>query len=285
MELASEFRYSEKTLTPKTLFVAISQSGETADTLACVVKAVQAKCQILSFCNRKQSELTRLSTKTIYLLCGPEISVAATKSFSAMVLCLYLFALSCGRNRGLLSKEALKRKLKGISDLPESMATTLENGERISEIANKYKEAKAFFFIGRRWHYPIALEGALKLKEISYIHAEGLGAGEFKHGTLALVGDQVPIVSIAPRDSFFPKTMANVKEVATRSGRIIGVGTQEDSELRETCEDFIGMSSVSEEVLPLISNMVLQLLSYEIASQLGTSIDKPKNLAKSVTVE
>lgn len=285
VEMASESRYSGQGLSPKTLVIAISQSGETADTLACVQKARVAGCQIVAVCNHGHSALVRLASKTILLHCGPEISVTATKSFTAMVLCLYLFSLACGRNRGLISKDALKQKLAELADLPGKVSQVLDDEELFRAAAAKYASVSSVLFIGRNWHHPIAMEGALKLKEISYIHAEGMAGGDLKHGTLALVNKATPVIALAPKDAQYSKIMSNVREIRARGGRIIGLGSEGDCELREECQDFFQLPSVPETLMPILSSIALQFWAYHTAKVLGTDIDRPRHLAKSLTVE
>lgn len=284
-ETSSEFRDSCQVLSIKTLVIAISQSGETADTLSCVEKAVMLRCQVLAICNNKISTLSRIATKTIHLQCGPEISVAATKSFTAMVLCLFLFSLSCGRNRGLLSKEQLKRKLNDAIKLPKCIDDILSLEPILADIARKYAACQSVFFLGRHWNFPAALEGALKLKEISYIHAEGFAGGELKHGPLALIDAATPVFAAIPHDTQYPKMVSNLREVSARGGRIIGFGEKEDETLMNWCEEYVSLPVVSEELNPIIFCVAWQLIAYHTAVELGAHIDRPRNLAKSVTVE
>jgi len=285
VEIASEFRDACQELSIKTLVIAISQSGETADTLACVEKAAISGCQVLAICNRKFAALPRIATKTIYLHCGPEVSVAATKSFTAMVLCLYLFSLSCGRNRGLLSKDQLKTKLKDVTKLPDCIEEVLTLEPALAQIAVKYSTCTSAYFLGRHWNFPAALEGALKLKEVSYIHAEGLAGGELKHGPLALIDSATPVFIAVPQDAQYPKMMSNLREVASRGGRIIGFGKKEDEALANWCENYFELPVVSDELNPIVFSVAWQLIAYHTALELGVDIDRPRNLAKSVTVE
>lgn len=285
LELGSEFQYSDQILTPKTLLIAISQSGETADTVACAEKAAASGCQIVAFCNRRNTALSALATKTIDLHCGTEVSVAATKSFTAMVLSLYFFALSCGVNRGLLKKEALKLKASESLQLPGHIRKVLELEPQIAQIAQKYSKCTSTLFIGRHWNYPVALESALKLKEVSYIHAEGLAGGELKHGTLALVDSSLPVFAIAPQDALHPKMMSNLREIKSRSGRLIGIGNSDDSEFQSLCEDYLALPVISDALKPILAAVALQLLAYHVARVRGVDIDRPRNLAKSLTVE
>jgi glucosamine--fructose-6-phosphate aminotransferase (isomerizing) len=202
-----------------------------------------------------------------------------------MVLCLYLFALSCGVNRGLIKKESLKQKLADASQVSSSIEKLLQNTARISEIAKKYSQCTSALFIGRHWNFPAALESALKLKEVSYIHAEGLAGGELKHGTLALVEHSLPVFAIAPRDEHYGKMMSNIREVKARSGCLIGLGNPDDQEFKSQCQDYIEVPFLSDSLNPILSSVALQLLAYHVALARGVDIDRPRNLAKSLTVE
>lgn len=285
VELASEFRYSDRPLTSKNLIIAISQSGETADTLSCVNQAVNAKCQILAFCNRAHAEIPRLATKTIHLNCGQEVSVASTKAFLSMIFNFYLFALSCGRNRGQMKKDIFQQKLLELNKIPAAIEQILANAGQIQQVAESLISANAVFFVGRRLSFPIALEGALKLKEISYLRAEGFAAGELKHGPLALIEPGTPVIAIVPADRHQGKTLSNVLETKARGARIITLGDRENQELRTISDAVIDLPELSEDLSPIATAVVVQLLAYYAARKLGTDIDKPRNLAKSVTVE
>jgi glucosamine--fructose-6-phosphate aminotransferase (isomerizing) len=263
----------------------MSQSGETADTLACVEKAATTGSPIVAFCNRVGASIPQLATQTFYLGCGPEVSVAATKTFTSMVLCSYLFALGVGAEKKFLSEEALTRKLLETNSLPAQLREALKSEQQISVIAKKHATSPSALFVGRRWNFPAALEGALKLKEVSYIHAEGLAGGELKHGTLALVDKDRPIFAIAPKDAQHPKMLSNVREIGARNGRIIGFGDKHDSEFQRQCENYVTLPSVPDCLSPIISSVALQLLAYHVATFRGVEIDRPRNLAKSVTVE
>jgi glucosamine--fructose-6-phosphate aminotransferase (isomerizing) len=284
VEIASEARYSDQQLTSKTLVIAISQSGETADTLSCVDIALAHGCQVLAFCNRAQSDLARKATKTILLQCGPEISVASTKAFFSMVLRLYLFALSCGRNRGQIKKKDMHQKLKALQTLPTNMEAVLNNKFDFESLSTTLSKEKAVFFIGRRLSYPIALEGALKLKEISYIHSEGYAAGELKHGPLALIEKKTPIIAIVPPDRMFSKTLSNIVEAKSRGAYVVTI-TSENPEATAVSDVLINLPQMPEDLFPFAATIIIQIIAYETALRLNRSIDKPRNLAKSVTVE
>jgi glucosamine--fructose-6-phosphate aminotransferase (isomerizing) len=284
VEIASEARYSDQSLTSKTLLIAMSQSGETADTLSCVNTALELGCQVLAFCNRKHSDLASKATKTILLECGPEISVASTKAFFAMILRLYIFALSCGRNRGQIKKADFKGKLTDLLGLPDQISTVLALALPIAKVSSILSKEKAVFFLGRRLSYPVALEGALKLKEISYIYSEGYAAGELKHGPLALIEPNTPVISIVPPDRMFSKTMSNIAEAKSRGAYIISI-TSDGNEVEQVSDLTINLPKCSEELFPFATTVIVQLIAYTTALQLNRPIDKPRNLAKSVTVE
>ena len=284
VELASEFRYRDPYLSDGTLVVPITQSGETADTLACVKHAVDAGCQSLAVCNVMYSSIPRASTSTLYMEAGPEIGVASTKAFTSQVLCLYIAAYSIAKIRG--KKVDMKNFFEALKILPQQVEKTTNISELIENLAPDYSEDHSCIFIGRHVNSAIALEGALKLKEISYIHAEGYPGGELKHGPIALIDRHMPIVSIAPRDEHYEKMISNIEEVRAREGRILGVGNEGDDKFAALCENFIPVPKSEDTVLQSILNVVaLQLFSYHVAVKRGTDVDQPRNLAKSVTVE
>ena len=270
---ASEFRYSNPVIGQKDLFISISQSGETADTLAALRLAKQKGAKTLGIINVAESTIARESDAVIYTRAGPEIGVASTKAFISQLVVLYKLA----------------EKLSGIqidlSKIPEKIETILLQEENIREIAKKYFKVYNFLYIGRNFNFPIALEGALKLKEISYIHAEGYASGEMKHGPIALVCDEVPTVAIAPKDSIYPKVVSNMQEIKARNGNILAVATEGDESIKAHATDILYIPETKEELYPLLSVVPLQLLAYHIADLRDCDIDKPRNLAKSVTVE
>jgi glutamine---fructose-6-phosphate transaminase (isomerizing) len=286
VELASEFRYRQPWLSKNTLFIAVSQSGETADTLATVKQAKEHGCQVLAVCNVKMSSIAREANVTLHMDAGPEIGVASTKAFTAMLLAHYLLSLGLGYKRKTLTISDLKKAAVLLKTLPARMDQAIDGKVAIEQLAAKYDEAANFIFMGRGTSYPIALEGALKLKEISYIHAEGYAGGELKHGPIALIDRHMPVVAIAPQDVYREKMLSNIEEVKARQGRIIAVGDQNDQHLRRLADDFIVCPHIADAGLQaMLSVVCLQLLSYYVAVKRGTDVDQPRNLAKSVTVE
>ncbi len=286
VELASEFRYRDPVLDAGTLVIAVSQSGETADTLACIKHAKERGCQTFAICNVKMSSIPRECDATLYMECGPEIGVASTKAFTAMLLAQFLFGLALGQKRGKLKGAALEAKFTQLRALPALMDHAIDGKEPIQKVAEKYYEAANFIYMGRGTSYAIALEGALKLKEISYIHAEGYAGGELKHGPIALIDRHMPVVALAPKDHWYEKMVSNIEEVKARQGRIIAVGDPHDEKLRRLGEDFIPCVGLEDSGLAAIVSVVpMQLLAYYVAVRRGTDVDQPRNLAKSVTVE
>ncbi len=276
VHLASEFEYSAETLDENTLVILITQSGETADTLK-ALRLVNHKAKTLAIVNVLGSTITREAEYVIYTRAGPEIGVAATKTYISQLTCIYLLAIY------MSGKEELLEKLQNI---PDYMISALEKEEHIKEIAQKYKDAQDFFFIGRGFSYPTAMEGALKLKEITYIHGEGYAAGELKHGPLALIDDGVPVVAVAPPGKSHDKTLSNIEEVKARGAYVIGLGSSEDEVLKSEAHDMIEFENEIDEIFSSIPYVIpLQLLSYYISVMKGIDPDKPKNLAKCVTVE
>ncbi len=274
---ASEFRYSDTPVSEEDLVLAISQSGETMDTKFAVNYAREKGARTLSIVNVVGSSIDRESDYTLHTHAGPEIGVAATKTFTAQLAALYYLALSQHPQRDRLLSELLK--------VPSLLEKTLEVSEKTERLAQKYMKVKDFLYLGRYLSYPIALEGALKLKEISYIHAEGYPAGEMKHGPIALIDKNMPVVVVAPQDRVYEKTLANVEEVRTRKGKVLSVGFKGDDRLEKLSEDFIPVPPVEEDLSPFLTVVPLQLLAYHIASKLGLDVDQPRNLAKTVTVE
>jgi glucosamine--fructose-6-phosphate aminotransferase (isomerizing) len=285
VDLGSEYRYRDAVIGPETLVVALSQSGETADTLG-AVKAARAKgAPIIGITNVVGSALAREATGVLYTHAGPEIGVASSKTFTSTLVACYLLALWLGRRRGALPVEDAKKHLSGLLELPRLMEQTLELEPRLAELARELARFKNFLFLGRGIQYPIALEGALKLKELSYMHAEGYPAGEMKHGPIALIDETMPVVALAPRDGSFDRMMSNIEEVRARDGRVIAFGHEGDRELAAKSEHLIGVPPVAELLAPMLMVIPLQLLSYHVAVRLGRDVDQPRNLAKSVTVE
>ena len=284
VEYASEFRYRNPIIKPGTLVLAISQSGETADTLAAMKEAHQKGATVLAICNAVGSSIARNSDGGVYLHAGPEIGVASTKAFSGQVLVLAMIALLLGRQRRVSFEHGMEIA-NAITKIPELVEETLRLNTLICAIAEKYKDAKNFLYLGRHYNYPVAMEGALKLKEISYIHAEGYPAAEMKHGPIALIDENMPVVVIAPKDALFDKIISNVREIKARGGRVIAVTTRDCSPLDEFADDLIMVPSSLPMLMPIVTCVPLQLLAYHIATLRGNDVDQPRNLAKSVTVE
>jgi len=284
-DLASEFRYRDVRLGPDTLVVAISQSGETADTLGAVKAARQRGAPVLAITNVVGSALAREADGVIYTHAGPEIGVASTKTFAATVTAAYLMALALGLQKGFLSMSDGHKRLAELAELPRLIAETLESQGSVAALAAELASYSNFLFLGRGLHYPIALEGALKLKEISYIHAEGYAAGEMKHGPIALIDERMPVVALTPRDAWYDRMMGNVEEVRARGGRVIAVCDRGDHEMSRRADHVLPVPAAAELLAPLVTVIPLQLLSYHVAVLRDCDVDQPRNLAKSVTVE
>ena len=283
-EFASEFRYRNIPLDRDTLVFVVSQSGETADTLAALRESQRKGHRTLGICNNVASTIARESDGGVYMHAGPEIGVAATKSFTSQLTIFALLGLLLGRIRHLSHSEGLEI-IAAMEKLPDLVARTLQLDAQIAAIAKKYAHSKSFLFMGRQAQYPIALEGALKLKEISYISASGYPSAELKHGVIALITEEAPSLFIAPRDAVFEKNISNIEEVKARKGPVIAIGTEGDTALAKICDDVILIPDCPHYLAPILSVIPLQLLSYHIAAELGCDVDKPRNLAKSVTVE
>ena len=283
-EFASEFRYRNIPLERDTLVFVISQSGETADTLAALRESQRKGHRTLGICNNVASTIARESDGGVYMHAGPEIGVAATKSFTSQLTIFALLGLLLGRIRHLSHSDG-RDIIAEMEKLPDLVARTLELETQVAAIAKKYARAQNFLFMGRQAHYPVALEGALKLKEISYISASGYPSAELKHGVIALVTEQTPSVFIAPQDAVFEKNLSNIEEVKARKGPVIAIGTEGDTSLRKVCDDVILIPDSPFYLSPILSVIPLQMLAYHIANELGCDVDKPRNLAKSVTVE
>ena len=284
-EIASEFRYRDPVGDSRTLLVAISQSGETADTIAGVREGKKRGFRTLSICNVLESTISRETEGVIYTHAGPEIGVASTKAFTAQLAALQLLALYTGRRRGVISQQELKGHIRSLKRIPHLMEEVLKAEGEIQRIARGHVHYKDFLYLGRGISYPVALEGALKLKEISYIHAEGYPAGEMKHGPIALIDEDMPVVIVAPEDHTYEKTLGNIEEVKSRSGRVIALVNYGDSRIREQADEVIRVPHTPPLLSPFVTTLPLQLLAYHIADFLGTDVDQPRNLAKSVTVE
>jgi len=284
VDIASEFRARDPVLGGNTLAVFISQSGETADTLAALRLAREGGARTLAVCNVVGSSISREAHGVIYTHAGPEIGVASTKAFVTQMVILYLLSLKMASDKGRMERGEVARRLKVLLSLPGKMEEVLSGEREIEALARKYFQVRDFLYLGRWLNYPIALEGALKLKEISYIHAEGYPAGEMKHGPIALIEEGLPVVAVSPRDRVYDKMVANVEEVKSRDGEVIGVGTQGDP-LAQRVDHFLPIPPVDEELTPFLTVLPLQLLAYFIADRKGCDVDQPRNLAKSVTVE
>jgi glucosamine--fructose-6-phosphate aminotransferase (isomerizing) len=284
VEIASEFRYRNMPLDKYTLTFVISQSGETADTLAALRESQRKGHRTLGICNNVASTIARESDGGVYMHAGPEIGVAATKSFTSQVTILTLLSLLMGRIRNLSSSDGL-RIIEELESLPEKVARVLEMNPHIPEVAKKYANSHGMLFMGRQFQYPVALEAALKLKEISYMFCSGYPSAELKHGVIALVNPDTPSVFIAPDDALFEKNASNIQEVRARKGPVIGVGTEKHSALERIVDDVLWVPDAADWIMPVLTVIPLQLLSYHIAVQRGCDVDKPRNLAKSVTVE
>ncbi|MBS1731103.1 MAG: glutamine--fructose-6-phosphate transaminase (isomerizing) [Bacteroidetes bacterium] len=285
VEYASEFRYRNPIIHLGDIIIAISQSGETADTIVAIEKAKEQGAIILGVVNVVGSTIARISHAGAYTHAGPEIGVASTKAFTGQLAVLMLMALKIGNAKKTIDQEKYQLLCKELSKVPDKVAEILLQEKRIKEIAIKYKSARDFLYLGRGYNFPIALEGALKLKEISYIHAEGYPAAEMKHGPIALVDEHLPIVFIATNDTFHSKIISNMQEIKARKGKIISIITDGDETASEISDDFIAMPWMNEIFAPIINVIPLQLLAYFIGTENGHDVDKPRNLAKSVTVE
>jgi glucosamine--fructose-6-phosphate aminotransferase (isomerizing) len=284
IEFASEFRYRNMPMTKDTLVFCISQSGETADTLAAMRESQRKGHRTLGICNNVASTIARESDGGVYMHAGPEIGVAATKSFTSQVMIMSLLGLLFGRMRHLSTSEGL-RMIDELEAIPGKIARILEMNDHIKSVADKYCHANAMMFLGRQFNYPVALEGALKMKEISYIHASGHPSAELKHGVIALISPEVPSVFIAPDDSVFDKNISNIEEVKARKGPVIAIGTEGNTKLGKVADDVIFVPPSPDYLSPILTAIPLQLLAYHTAVALGCDVDKPRNLAKSVTVE
>ncbi|MEW6327897.1 MAG: glutamine--fructose-6-phosphate transaminase (isomerizing) [Thermodesulfobacteriota bacterium] len=286
VDLASEFRYRSLLIDGGTLTVPISQSGETADTLAGLRIAKEKGSKIISICNVVGSTVSRESHGTIYTHAGPEIGVASTKAFTSQLTALYLLTIYLGRARGVISKEKARLMIKDIIDLPPLLENNIQNiHAAVKELALEFYKKRDFLYLGRNYMFPIALEGALKLKEISYIHAEGYAAGEMKHGPIALIDEAMPVVALAPSSPVYDKVLSNVLEVVARRGIVITLADEGDEKVADIATHTLFLPKVSEEMASILYTIPLQLLAYEIAVLRGCDVDQPRNLAKSVTVE
>lgn len=285
VDIASEFRYRNPVIDEHTLAIVISQSGETADTLAALREAKSRGALNMAICNVVDSSIARESAGVIYTHAGPEIGVASTKAFVTQLTALYLFTIRLGRATCSIDAPSGQRMIAALKKVPAMLEETLKLNEYTEKVAKKYMNARDFLYLGRGKNFPIALEGALKLKEISYIHAEGYPAGEMKHGPIALIDEDVPVVVLVPKNSAFDKTLSNMEEVIARGGRVIALCSEGDQEVGGRAETVIEVPNLNEDLDPLLLSVPLQLLAYHISVLKGTDVDQPRNLAKSVTVE
>jgi len=285
VEYASEFRYRNPIINEDDVIIAISQSGETADTLAAIELAKSKGATIIGICNVVGSSISRATHAGSYTHAGPEIGVASTKAFTSQVTVLSLMALSIARKKGSISESLFRQLIVELDGIPAKVAKMLESDAQSKHVATLFKDARNFLYLGRGYNFPVALEGALKLKEISYIHAEGYPAAEMKHGPIALIDEEMPVVVIATKNANYEKVVSNIQEVKARSGVIIAIVTEGDIEVKGIADYIIEVPDVSEALSPLLTTIPLQLLSYHIAVMRGCNVDQPRNLAKSVTVE
>ena len=284
-EIASEFRYRNVILEPDDMVLVISQSGETADTLAALRLAKEKGCIAIALCNVVGSSIARATDSGAYIHVGPEIGVASTKAFTGQVTVMAMLALAVGREKGTVTEEYYREVAKGLLELPAVLEDVLGLGDRIADLSKIFTYAHNFIYLGRGYNYPTALEGALKLKEISYIHAEGYPAAEMKHGAIALIDNEMPTVAIATPDNTYEKTASNIEEIRARGGKIIAVIARDDTHVRRSADYTIEVPVVTDCLMPIVVSVPLQLLAYYIAVNKGRNVDQPRNLAKSVTVE
>jgi glucosamine--fructose-6-phosphate aminotransferase (isomerizing) len=285
VDLASEFRYRKPILGPECLVIPVSQSGETADTLAALRQARAGGSRVVSICNVREATIARESHDVLYTQAGPEIGVASTKAFTTQIVAHYLMALRLGLARGRIAREEARRLLQDLIKLPRLVEKTLLLDDAVRAVAQRYHHATNFLFLGRGIMYPIALEGALKLKEISYIHAEGYAAGEMKHGPIALIDERMPVVVIATRGPLYDKLVSNLEQVRARDGQVIAIASEGDREIAEKANEVIAIPDLGPHLTAILATVPLQLLAYHVAVLKGTDVDQPRNLAKSVTVE
>ena len=285
VDYGSEYRYRDPIAGTRTLAIVITQSGETADTLAALREARRKGARSIAICNVVGSMVTRESDGTVYTHAGPEIGVASTKAFTAQLTALYLFGLYLASARGRLSVEDMKKRIADLVHIPTLVERCLEEDSRIEGIAKHYFKASDFLYLGRGPNFPVALEGALKLKEISYIHAEGYPAGEMKHGPIALIDENLPVVVLAGKNGVYDKILSNIEEVKARGGIVIAITTAGDDEIVKKVTQAIPVPVTNQLLMPILMSIPLQLLAYHIAVLRGADVDQPRNLAKSVTVE
>ncbi|WP_457640368.1 glutamine--fructose-6-phosphate transaminase (isomerizing) [Persephonella sp.] len=285
VDYASEYRYRDRIIDDRTVVMGISQSGETADTRFALLDAKKEGAKTVGLVNVVGSSLSRETDYVLYTYCGPEIGVAATKTFTAQLVSLLLFALEAGLKRRTISNRDYEHIHEELIHIPSKVEQILKQDNQIKELAHKYMNASDFLFLGRNINYPIALEGALKLKEISYIHAEGYPAGEMKHGPIALIDEKLPVVCVIPKDGYYEKMFSNIQEVKARKGKVLSVATEGDDQIKQVSDEIIYIPETVDFLYPILTVVPLQMLSYHIATLLGKDVDQPRNLAKTVTVE
>jgi glucosamine--fructose-6-phosphate aminotransferase (isomerizing) len=285
VEYASEFRYRDPVIGDNSLVIAISQSGETADTLAAMREASNKGAKVLGIVNVVGSTIAREADGGIYIHAGPEIGVASTKAFTSQITALALFTLLLGRLKGVITKEKGRELIAQMETIPSRVKQILQGNDQILELSKKYCNHSNFLYLGRGYNFPAALEGALKMKEISYIHAEGYPAAEMKHGPIALIDENMPVVCIAVRGLVRQKVLSNIQEVKARRGRVIAIANEDDAELEQLADHVITVPETLQALSPILTSVPLQLLAYHVAVLRGCDVDKPRNLAKSVTVE
>ncbi|MBI2913744.1 MAG: isomerizing glutamine--fructose-6-phosphate transaminase, partial [Chloroflexi bacterium] len=282
---ASELRYRDPLVGPDTLLVSVSQSGETVDTLAAMEEARRKGCPQVTITNVVGSQATRLAEGAIYTRCGPEIGVASTKTYTAAITAIYLLACYLGQERGSIDRERMGGLLEPLARLPFLAGEVAKRSEEYERLAHDLFRYNSFLYLGRGIQYPVAMEGALKLKEVSYIHAEGYPAGEMKHGPIALIDREMPVVALAPRDALYDKMISNIEQVKAREGTVIAVGTEGDRELREKADYAVLLPDGASLLAPVLTSIPLQMFAYHVAVRRGCDVDQPRNLAKTVTVE
>jgi len=285
VDIASEFRYREPILSPETLVIVISQSGETADTLAALREAKKQGCRVMAVTNVVGSSVSREADDVIYTWAGPEIAVASTKAYTTQLAAMYLLALHFGQIRGTIKEGFVRELITELRNIPAKVQEILDEAGKIQELGKMFIGVEDTFFIGRGLDYSVALEGSLKLKEISYIHAEAYAAGELKHGTLALIEDNVPVIALATQEDLFEKTLSNIQEVKARGAKVIGVAFKGNADMKKSSDFVYYIPRAHQFLAALLSVVPLQLLSYYVSVARGCDVDKPRNLAKSVTVE
>lgn len=285
VDFASEFRYRNPVVKDGDVMIALSQSGETADTLVAIEKAKEMGAGIFGICNSVGSSIARISNAGVYTHAGTEIGVASTKAFTAQLTALYLIGLQIAKEKGTIETENYRRLLQELESIPDKVQSILDSNDRIASVAHQIKDAESMLYLGRGYNYPIALEGALKMKEITYIHAEGYPAAEMKHGPIALIDQDTPVIFIAPRDKTYEKIVSNIQEIKARKGKVIAIVTEGDTLIKDMADAVLEIPSVDEILSPLLTIIPLQLLAYHVGVYRNCNIDQPRNLAKSVTVE